>query len=102
MAKVHDRGGWPTNEPIDTTEHELSDWERKIDAIVQLLSRKGVIRVDEMRRATEQLPLEQYESLAYYERWTESLQRLMVEKGLISTDEMDRKLAELRARETQA
>ena len=31
---IHDRGGWPTNEPIDMTEHALADWELLMDAIV--------------------------------------------------------------------
>ena len=31
---IHDRGGWPTDEPIDMTEHALADWELLMDAIV--------------------------------------------------------------------
>jgi len=30
---VHDRGGWPTSEPIDRTEHEHEDWELLTDAL---------------------------------------------------------------------
>ena len=45
---VHDRGGWPTDAPIDRSEHELADWELLTDAIVGAL---GAARRDERRRA---------------------------------------------------
>jgi len=31
---VHDRGGWPSETPIDRSEHELADWELLTDALV--------------------------------------------------------------------
>ena len=34
---VHDRGGWPTDAPIDRSEHELADWELLTDALVGAL-----------------------------------------------------------------
>jgi hypothetical protein len=48
VRAVHDRGGWPEAGPIDRTEHSLEDWERRTDAMVQLLARPGkqVIRVE--------------------------------------------------------
>ena len=33
MAKVHDMGGRPNDDPIDQGEHVLMDWERRIDSI---------------------------------------------------------------------
>ena len=45
-------------QPIDNAEHALSDWERKVDAMVQVLVRKGVMTVDQLRRAIEALPQE--------------------------------------------
>ena len=53
MPKAHDRGGWPTNEPIDRTEHHLMDWERRVDALHLVLGLKGIRTTDEMRRAIE-------------------------------------------------
>ena len=101
MRGVHDRGGWSGAGPINKAEHELEDWERRTDAMVQLLgsSKKGVIRVDEMRRAIECLSLDQYESLAYYEKWLSAIETLMIEKNILSREEIDRKLAELERRE---
>ena len=58
---VHDRGGQPTSEPIDRTEHELADWELLTDAIVGALARAGVMNVDELRRGIESMPPEEYE-----------------------------------------
>ena len=50
MAQVHDRGGWPTDEPIDRNEHEYLDWERKTHALVEVLREQGIIYTDELRR----------------------------------------------------
>ena len=93
MAKAHDRGGWPNGDPIDRAEHEMTDWERRVDALHQVLGRKGVRSTDEMRRAIESLEAGTYESLSYYERWTAALEILMVEKGILTTEEIDQKMA---------
>ena len=95
MPKVHDRGGWPTEEPINREEHILSDWERRVDAMHNVLGSKGLRRTDEMRRAIESLAPETYESLTYYERWTAALEILLLEKGVLTQEELDRKFAEL-------
>ena len=95
MPKVHDRGGWPTDEEINREEHVLSDWERRVDAIHNVLSEKGLRRTDEMRRAIESLEPATYESLSYYERWTAALEILLLEKGVITRQELDHKFDEL-------
>lgn len=97
MRAVHDRGGWPGAGPINRSQHQLEDWERRTDAMVQLLAspEKRVIRVDEMRRAIESLPPEAYESLRYYEKWLSGVEILMVEKKILAREEIDRKVAEL-------
>src|SRR5437588_358515 len=68
---VHDRGGWPTSEPIDRTEHELEDWELLTDALVGALGQAGAMNVDELRRGSESMPPDAYEHASYYERWLE-------------------------------
>ena len=95
MPRPHDRGGWPTDEPIDRAEHPHADWELRVHALHQVLGRKGVRRTDELRRAIESLEPELYESLSYYERWTAGLEVLMVEKGLLTSKEIDGKMAQL-------
>jgi hypothetical protein len=97
MPKVHDRGGWPTDEPIDQSDHDLMDWERRVDAMRAVLGEKGYVGVDELRRAIEGLGKERYESLSYYERWAAGVEVLIVEKNLLTTEEIDRKTAQLDA-----
>jgi nitrile hydratase subunit beta len=82
---VHDRGGWPTAEPIDRKEHELADWELLMDAIVGALGAEGVVNVDELRRGIESMPPEEYERASYYERWLYSVETILEEKGVLDT-----------------
>ena len=95
MPKVHDRGGWPDDTPINRSEHVLSDWEARVDALHMVLGAKRVRTTDEMRRAIESLELEKYESLSYYEKWTAALEILMLEKGVLNADDIDRKMDQL-------
>jgi hypothetical protein len=92
---VHDRGGQPTDEPIDRREHAPADWELLVDALLQVLSAKGVMTVDELRRGIEQMDPGRYEAAAYYERWITSIERILVEKGVLAPVEIDRRAAEL-------
>jgi nitrile hydratase subunit beta len=96
MPRVHDRGGWPDAGPINKAEHELSMWEKQTDALLVLLSSpaKQIIRVDELRRAIENLPQDAYEKLSYYERWMSAIEALLIEKGLLTKEEIDRKSEE--------
>ena len=89
MNKVHDRGGWPNETPIDLTEHPIMDWEQRVDALHSVLSSKGLRTTDEMRRAIESLDEESYVAMGYYERWTAALEILLVEKGVLTTQEID-------------
>ena len=98
MSRPHDMGGRPTDEPIDQAEHQHMDWEIRVDAVHQVLGRKGMRTTDEMRRAIESLEPKLYESLSYYERWTAALEILMVEKGFLTSQEIDRKMDQLAQR----
>lgn len=98
MPKVHDRGGWPNEDPIDRSEHVLMDWEVRVDSLHMVLGAKGIRTTDEMRRAIESLELDKYESLSYYEKWTAALEILMLGKGILKTAEIDHKMDELSQR----
>lgn len=91
---VHDRGGRPTDAPIDRTEHQLADWEVLTDALVGALSRAGLMNVDELRRGIESMPADEYERASYYERWLYSIELILTEKGILAGGELDRRLAE--------
>ncbi|MQF96070.1 MAG: nitrile hydratase subunit beta [SAR202 cluster bacterium] len=96
MPKVHDRGGWPNEDPIDHSEHEMEEWERKVDALSSVLGEKGLKNTDQLRRAIESLDLKSYETLSYYEKWTAAMETLLVEQNVMTTDEIDAKMAELK------
>jgi nitrile hydratase len=89
---VHDRGGWPTDAPIDRTEHELADWELLTDALVGALGEVGLMNVDELRRGIESMPPEEYENASYYERWLFSAEANLLEKGVLAPGELDARL----------
>lgn len=80
---MHDRGSWPTDEPIDRAEHELADWELRMDAIVGALAGRGVMNVDELRRGIESMPAEGYDRASYYERWLYAVETILEEKGVL-------------------
>ena len=90
---VHDRGGQPTDAPIDRSEHELADWELLADALVGALLRGRLMNVDELRRGIESMPPEDYEHASYYERWLHSMETILTEKGVLEPGEVDRRLA---------
>jgi hypothetical protein len=99
MRAYHDLGGRAAG-AIDRTEREPEPWEKRVDALMQLLSapQRRVIRVDELRRAIEGLGAEEYDRLGYYERWMTAIANILLEKGVLTIDELGRKLDEVRAR----
>jgi hypothetical protein len=96
----HDLGGRPAG-PIDRTERDPEPWEKRVDAILRLLTDPGrrVIGLDEHRRAVEGLGSAEYDRLSYYERWITAIANLLLEKGVVTTEELGRKLDEVRARD---
>lgn len=90
---MHDRGGWPSAAPIDRTEHEVADWELLMDAIVATLGSRGVMNVDELRRAIETMEPDAYEAASYYERWLFAAEAVLLEKGMLAPGELDARVA---------
>jgi hypothetical protein len=99
MRGHHDLGGQPAG-PIDRTERVLEPWEKRVDALMRLLSapERKIIGVDELRRAIEGLGAEEYERLPYYGRWIAGITNLLLEKGVLTVDELGRKLDDVRGR----
>jgi hypothetical protein len=93
----HDLGGRPAA-PVDRSEHDYADWERRVDAMAVLLSQKRLVTVDERRRAIETLPPQAYDELGYYERWVLALGQTLIQRGLISTAELAVKMREVEGR----
>ena len=90
---IHDRGGTPSDVPIDRAEHQLADWELTMDAIVGALGQNSVMNVDELRRGIESMPPERYESASYYERWLFATEAVLGEKGILAPRELDERVA---------
>ena len=95
----HDMGGLPAG-AIELSEHHVELWEKRIDAIITLLSGGDyrVIRVDELRRGIESLPPDAYHTMSYYERWVASVAAILIEKGIMTQGEIDARIDEIAAR----
>ena len=98
----HDVGGLPAGK-VERTEHDYADWERRVDALMVLLSGirggKKLMTVDELRKNVEAIGPDAYEKMSYYERWVTSITQTMIQRGVITTEELGRKMQEVQARE---
>lgn len=98
----HDMGGLPAG-AVEPTEHDYALWEKRVDALMMLLSHKDrrLLSVDELRRNIESLGSEAYDKLTYYERWIHAIAQTLLQRGVITVDELGRKIEAVRAREAQ-
>ena len=95
----HDMGGLPAGK-VEVSEHEFALWEKRVDALMVLLSQQGrnLLNVDELRRNIESIGGDAYETMTYYERWVFSITQTMIQRGVVSIDELNKKMAEVEAR----
>ena len=86
----HDLGGVAKFlcEPIDTSLHALTGFDREVDALSGLLRAQGLMTVDEMRRGIEAIPEADYHRLSYYQRWLRSLADNLLARGVITAAEL--------------
>ncbi|HWQ40323.1 MAG TPA: hypothetical protein VNM24_17225 [Burkholderiales bacterium] len=97
MRSHHDMGGLPAG-PVEPTEHDYALWEKRVDALLVLLTRKGLMTVDELRRNIESLGADAYDKLSYYERWIYSITQTLIQRGVITVDELGRRMEEAKRR----
>ena len=99
LRKPHDLGGLEAGS-VDRNEHAHEPWEKRVDAIMRLVSdeKRQMLTVDELRRGIEDLGPGAYDKLSYYERWISSLTNILIEKGVVTIDELGRKMSEVEAR----
>lgn len=90
-------GGLPAGK-VGRTDHEFGEWDRRVDAIVQVASRRLGIRVDERRKNIEALPPRAYDAMSYYEKWLVAITQTLIQRGVITTEELGRKMEQVRAR----
>ncbi len=90
-------GGLPAG-PVEAAEHDYALWEKRVDAMMILLSTRGLMTVDELRRNTESLGPDAYDRMTYYERWMHAVAQTMIQRGVVSIDELGRKIAAVEGR----
>jgi hypothetical protein len=98
----HDIGGLPAG-AIAPTEHDYALWEKRVDALMMLLSSKDrqLLTVDELRRNIESLGPDAYDKMNYYERWIYAITQTLIQRGVITVDELGRKVKAVQDREKQ-
>ena len=96
MRSHHDMGGLPADR-VEATEHDYALWEKRVDALMVLLSAAGRMTVDELRKNIESLGPAAYDNMTYYERWMHSIGQTLIQRGVITIDELGRKMAEVEA-----
>ena len=96
----HDMGGQPAG-PIERAEHDFALWEKRVDALMLLLSSKDrrLLTVDELRRNIESLGPEAYDKMSYYERWIHAITQTLIQRGVITVDELGRRIKAIQDRE---
>lgn len=87
---THDLGGAQRFRctPVEPDDAPPDAFGKRVDALRQILARKGLMSVDELRRGIEAIPEAEYHALGYYERWLRSISSLMVEKGVVEAGEL--------------
>ena len=93
---IHDMGGLPAGK-VEATEHDYALWEKRVDALMVLLSRKGHVSVDELRRNIETLGADAYDKMSYYERWIYAITQTLIQRGVITIEELGAAIAKAQA-----
>jgi hypothetical protein len=98
----HDMGGLPAG-AVERTEHDYALWEKRVDALMMLLSSsdRRLLTVDELRRNIESLGPDAYDKMSYYERWIYAITQTLIQRGVITVDELGRKIKVVQDREEQ-
>jgi hypothetical protein len=96
IRRPHDMGGEDAG-AIDTADHGMKFWEKQANALRSTLTSGKVVRLDELRRAAEDLG-ERYEKLEYFQRTTEALRKVLLERGFFTEEDLARKIAEIQRR----
>lgn len=93
---MHDMGGLPGG-PIDRSEHELTMYEKRVDALLMLLAgpKNDAFRVDALRRTIEDYAKQEYDNTAYYDRWMRAIRNLLLEQEILTQAEIADKVTEI-------
>ena len=84
--RQHDMGGMDAD-PIENSAHEAEPWAKMVTSLAAAMREHDIMRIDELRRALEDLPPKIYEQ-DYFERWSEAMVNLLEEKGVFTRKEV--------------
>ena len=93
----HDMGGRAAG-PVPGDEHDFALWEKRVDALVMLAQAAGLMTVDGLRRALEDMGEEAFETMTYYERWVAALNQNLLEAGLYTVAELGERMEAVQGR----
>lgn len=101
--RVNDVGGM-AGAAVDRDEHPVTLHEKRIDALVMLLTSPKVdaFKVDALRRAIEQNTANDYRKFGYYDKWIRAIRDLLIEQSILSEAEISARINALRARRPAA
>jgi hypothetical protein len=74
--------------PVDASPHVLTDFDKEVDAIRQILGDRRIMSVDELRRGIEAIPEAEYHRLSYYQRWIRSIADNLMRSGVATEAEL--------------
>ena len=86
----HDLGGASKFmcDAVDIEPHDLTPFDREVDALRQVLSAKELLTVDELRRGIEAIPEADYLRLSYYRKWIRSITDNLLRRGVLTEAEV--------------
>lgn len=93
MDRPHDVGGKSAG-PIDTSEHDLAQWEKNTHALMGILGRDLKL-IEGGRVAIESIPPDDYAAFSYYERWIASMESQLIDSEVLTKEEIDAKVREM-------
>ena len=93
----HDMGGLEAGS-INNDSHDFAIWEKRVDTLLTLSTKKGLFTVDGLRRVLEDMGEDAFETMSYYERWVSSINQNLIEAGIYTINELGEKMAEVRDR----
>lgn len=93
----HDMGGRDAA-AVEVDERDYALWEKRVDALMVIASKKGLMTVDGLRRVLEDMGEESFETMTYYERWIASVTQNMIEAGVFTVAELNAAMEAVAAR----
>ena len=93
----HDMGGQPAGS-VELDTHDYALWEKRDDALMVLCQEAGVLNVDGLRRALEDMGEAAFEEMTYYERWIAGINQNLLEAGVYSVAELGRRIEAVQGR----